>query len=41
MSGFLLRVEAAVQAGETADAAEARARRFLRALAPIAQEAVR
>jgi hypothetical protein len=41
MSGFLLRVESAVLPGEQLDAAEARARGLLRALAVKAQEAVR
>jgi hypothetical protein len=41
MSGFLLRVESAVLPGEQLDAAEARARGLLRALAVRAQEAVR
>lgn len=41
MSGFLLRVEAAVGKGESPAAAEARARRFLGALAPLAQEMLR
>lgn len=38
MSGFLLRVEAAVQNGEEPAAAEERARRFLGTIAPLAQE---
>jgi hypothetical protein len=41
MSGFRLRVESAVLPGEQLDAAEARARGLLRALAVKAQEAVR
>jgi len=41
MSGFLLRVEAAVQAGEDPSVAEARARRFLGAITPLAQELAR
>lgn len=41
MSGFLLRVEAAVGRDETPAAAEARARAFLRAVVPWAQETVR
>lgn len=41
LSGFLLRVEAAVAAGEDAAAAEARAGAFLRAIAGPAQEVLR
>lgn len=41
MSGFLVRVEAPIFPGEDAASAEARARRFLAALVPLAQEQLR
>jgi hypothetical protein len=40
-SGYLLRVESPLQAGEDAGAAEARCARFLQALVPLAKEMVR